>query len=381
MNLFEPTPRHPVKLFLMIFDTFSHFLDRTKALVFFLGALFLLWFAVEALVWRSGLYYKVAEPWSNTGATVNALMNIERVYRPGSRTVLVFGDSRVAEGFSGQLASNGGHINFINLAVPGSTPRTWYYLLRKIDRSGYKYEAVLVCLGFSTLQRRASEWVLDPPHDAPLLDLRDTFSYPESFSTSEMRRRAAYAILAPAVTMQEDVRTFLTAPIQRWQEVFRERPGYLGALTVYSGHEERMPPIAFNLNREVCDWGSSTAEQRALVEANIASLRTKPNLPLEADNHAYDAKWLSTIAAWVHAHGAKTIFFRLPRGPYRDLLPREFAPLPVEAADGLIILPGDVAGELERPEYFFDFLHLNRFGRARMTAILSNNVRTLLSGK
>ena len=119
--------------------------------------------ALQALVYRSGLYYRVADPKSNTGAVVNALLILEQHYQPGARTVLVLGDFRIVEGFSGPLAQGDGRLRFIALGVPGSSPRTWYYLLREIVRRGYAFEGVVLGI---TLQAR-TESLSDSPLSLP----------------------------------------------------------------------------------------------------------------------------------------------------------------------------------------------------------------------
>ena len=90
------------------------------------------WLALQALAYRSSLYHRVADPDSNAGAGVSALL-LELQYRP-VRAVL--GDSRIIEGYSGPLAQADGPIRFITLGVPGSSRRTWCYLLREIVRRG-----------------------------------------------------------------------------------------------------------------------------------------------------------------------------------------------------------------------------------------------------
>ena len=135
---------------------------RLQAPLLLVGAVLLLWFAFESLLYRSGAYFAIAEPDSNAGAVVNALLVLDRHFRPGVRTVLVLGDSRVAEGFSGPLARAGSEVDFISLSIPGSTPRTWYYLLREINRRGYRYEAVLIGMFYRAIGPQLSDWLLAP---------------------------------------------------------------------------------------------------------------------------------------------------------------------------------------------------------------------------
>ena len=92
-------------------------------------------FLADAAVFRSGLYFRIAETDSAAGYFERE-MRVE-IARPrdGRKQFLVVGDSRaqairprLAEEASKQLG-----IAFANAAVLGSTPRGWYYLLRELD--------------------------------------------------------------------------------------------------------------------------------------------------------------------------------------------------------------------------------------------------------
>lgn len=339
-----------------MFDRPAAIAGRLKAPLALAGFVFALWFGLQALLFRSGAYWHVAEPDSNAGAVTHALLLLEAAHRPGRRTVLVLGDSRVGEGFSGPLAARGGDIDFINLSVPGSTPRTWSYLLREIDRRGVRYDAVVIgTLYEPTDGIRSADWPLDPLHQVALVGLRDVFEYPDATSPGAPRARAWRALLLPALTAQQDLRALLAAPLQRWKSL-RKRRQYIDDTIDYAGHEERLPAA------------SPDAAGPAPVPAALA-----------AENAAYLRGHLDAIARRAASHGAKTFVFPLPRGPYAAELP----PLPATPAWGAAkAWPSDLFAALEAPEYFFDRLHLNRAGRERLSAAVGERVRAeLAAGK
>ena len=78
-----------------MFDQSEVVRARIRTTLRLLGCMLILCLALQALVYRSGLYYRVADPKSNTGAVVNALLILEQHYQPGARTVLVMGDFRI----------------------------------------------------------------------------------------------------------------------------------------------------------------------------------------------------------------------------------------------------------------------------------------------
>lgn len=369
-----------------MFDTPDRIFARLKSPMLLVAAMLASWWLIEAVLYRSGGYYRVAEPQSNTGAVVNALLLLEQSHRPGARNVLVFGDSRIGEGFSAQLADDAAgvdDIRFINVSVPGSTPRTWYFLLREIVRLGYDFDAVVIGAVYAPRAQEAiANWPLDPAHQAPLVGLSDASSYPRSFASETMRERARHAIWLPALAMRQDTLALLASPRERWHKLRKFRPGFLAAVPGYGGRGETMPTLAFDPEGRVIDWGDASAAQRALVEGHLAELGAPEPADVATANEEYLRRWFGALADLAAANGARLIAFPLPRGPYRELQPALRADAAVPAAiaghDVALALRADLLLELEEPTYFFDVLHLNRAGRERMSARLGEELRRVL---
>ena len=349
---------------------------RLKAPLLAAGAVFAAWLLVQALVFRSGAYWWVAEPDSNAGAVTHAIATLQQAARPGRRIALVFGDSRVSEGVSGPRASAGGDFDFINVSVPGSTPRTWYYLLREIERRGLRYDAVVIgTLYVPTDGLRSADWPLDAVHQVALVGLRDVLDYPREPQSRDARRRAWHALLLPELVAQADLRALLSAPLQRWRNL-RRRAQYVQDTVDYAGHDERMPAFALVEAAGAARAAEVTPAQRAAYD----EARRLHELPVPAElareNAAYLAHWIERIGAQAARHGAPVVAFPLPRGPYRELLPTFATP----AWRGVTALPADTFAALEDPAYFFDRLHVNRAGRERMSDTLGPRVRAAIAG-
>ncbi len=367
-----------------MFDRSDAIRARLAAPLLLALAIGLAWFALESLVYRTGAYFHFAEPDSNTGAVVSALLVLEREYRPTARNVLVFGDSRVAEGFSRTHAAGADdRFNFINLAVPASTARTWYYLLREIDRRGYTFEGVVV----GTLYRSRhgeplADWPIDPAHAARLIGLRDAWSFPATFDSATQRARARHAALLPALALRQDTLAFLESPLLRLRHVLKVRPAYLDALRTYPGRDEVMPQVRFTgTTHAVSEWADATPAQRTQVAAILADLGERPT-DLLARNDAFLGRWLGGIAQLARARGARLIVYPLPRGPYSTLLDRdERLPPSLAALDrrpGVVVLPANLLADLEAPRYFFDPLHANRAGRELTGTRVGQHARAAL---
>ena len=330
------------------------------------------WFLLESLGYRSGAYYRfLAEPESNTGAAVLRPLLAKREASRMPPTALVFGDSRVTEGFSPSSAKAAAPAtNFVNVAVPGSTARTWFYLLRKMQRDGTPFDVVVIGLLYQpTGAGRWADWPLDPAFMAPLMDLRDAREFPASFEDADARRRAHQALWLPALLMQKDTQAMLASPSKR-QRSLKGKEWWLQNIGNYAGRADVMPELVFDGQQQVRDWGQATVEQREWVQQHLATLASTP----APENDVFLAHWLGKVLSLVRRNGAKLVLFPLPRGPYAQVLPSGHDMTPALAALGrepdVVVLPGDFLADLEAPEFFFDVLH----GNSRAQKILSQRL-------
>lgn len=324
----------------------------------------LAWFLLESLLFRSGFYYRhLVEPQSNAGSTALVVRLARRNATLQPPTVLVFGDSRVGEGFSPAVAHDTAPgLNFINVAVPGSMPRTWYYLLRAMDRKQVAFDVVVVGIVYSPSGSGDwADWSLDPALTVPLLDLRDAREFPASFHDPWLRGRVSAAMWLPAIFMQKDVQSLLTAPLKRRRSLRRKRR-WLDNIGNYRGRDAVMPELAFGPDHRVLDWTGATAEQRAALEQHLRILDQVP-----ADNDAYARHWMGKLLELVRRHHASLVFYPLPRGPYAQILPPQPVAPPwlvaLQHEPDVTVLAPDFLADLEAPEYFFDALHANSTAR------------------
>ena len=366
-----------------MFDRRIAIAARLKQPLLVAGAVLACWFALQCLVFRTGAYRMLAEPESNAGSIAQVLLSVEKVHRPDRRTVLVFGDSRIGEGFSATTAAGDGDVHFINVAVPGSTSRTWNYLLREIDRRGYRYDAIAIGTLYTPVERGPrSDWAIDPSHQVALVGLRDVFEYPGSFPPGPTRRRALHAVLFPALAFREDLRAFLAAPLERWRRTQKVRPKYIDDTLAYPGRDERLPVLAFSPQGKPLDLAPASAALRAAIEREAGGAGVPIPPPIAQANADYEARWVGAMAERAARRGARTFLFPIPRTPYPPLLPAPGGPAPVPVFAARLpateALPETMNAGLESPEFFFDLLHLNRAGRERMSRDVGEAIRTRL---
>jgi len=360
----------------------AHFLLR---LVVIVAAILIGW---DALLFRSGLYYRWLEPQSTAGTTRAAIRVANESYAPDRRNVLVLGNSQIGEGFSQELADTataGSGLHFINAAIPGTDPRVWYYLLRQLDPQAQRFAAVVVPAPYdaSTQLSARANYPLDIAYLTPLLRLGDLADLPTSFDDPNLAARARRAILFPAQPLRDDITALLAAPVDRIQHLRSWRKHYLPSFLRYPGHAEALPDLVLDPKTlQPVNWGDDEAALKPRLSAYFNALAAAPpTAAVRASNERYSREWLTRIAAPYAAHGIPVVLITVPRGPWHaQIQPPQPGGVVAEliAAGTLSALPGDSFVELEQPRYFFDSLHMNRVGRERFSPLLAQHVAALL---
>ena len=365
-------------------DNHPHYLSikRISALVFVMIALPLI---LDQLVFR-GVYLSFLEPESTAGMTLLARSIQKANYVPGKKNVLILGNSRISEGFSARIANEIGTpqgFNFIGLGLPGTSPRVWYYVLRDLVSVRNNYDGIFL---MATTLRDDDNYgddanqSIDTAYVAPLLNWWDIFSYPQSFADPKEALKAAYAVAFPATSFKNDILEFIKAPIRRVKKAYQWREKFPSSSAAYLGHSESLPPTGtpFSADR-VLDKMNGT--NRSKLDAYFQRHKESQPQPTELA-FAYRSKWYGQIAQQYAPTAVTVGVFLIPRGPYHAALNK-----PAEAEGSLKILERKrmislvdtaVSLPLEKPEFFFDHLHMNATGRAEFSRNLANAIITQL---
>jgi hypothetical protein len=344
------------------------------------------WLVIGLLLFRSGLYYHyVASPDSTAGEAERALLFIQQRYRPGARNVLVLGDSRTKEGFSSKLANaQVPQIKFIEAGMAGTTPRVWYYLLRKVDPDGDRFAAIVLmqaCDVTSPNREDLSNRSLDLAYLPPLLTTVDGFDLPASFHDAGLRRQAWRMLLLPIRAARSDLAELAATPHARWRQVRANLRAYVDSRYGYTGHPESLAAVVLDpatlqplgatpLPGGVIDYLDQLAASRAPASA-------RPG------NNAYYRQWIPRMASDDHRIRRRVFVATLPRGPFHQ----QFGPPPrpsleaigLSGSDGVGLLAPPAVAALERPEFFFDGLHMDSVGRNRYSEVLARSVEAALA--
>ncbi len=365
---------------------------RLRPLLSLVLLMLALWLLVQALVLRSGWYYRWVEPGSTVGAVHGALRMAGKQHTPGRFNVLVLGDSRVNEGVSFPLANRaaGTQINLVRASVAGAAPRIWYYLLRKIDPHCERFDAVALTASFDAtgdmLAGNLADRKLDIAYLGPLVGLRDLHEMPASFTDPDLQQRARRSILLPLLGLREDIRQLFTDFDKRRDVLQWHREHGIASALNYPGRDERLPELEFSSGSTSPPPLHEVPEPaRPYVAAYLRRLLGAPsNEPTWVEeNHAHTEHWLGRIAKRCEPGNPRLLLLQLPRGPYHAALAAPFelsdAARRLVRDHGFELVHPDGLPTLETPEFYFDGLHLNAAGRQRYSESLGAALGKALS--
>ena len=335
---------------------------------------------VEGMVFRTGLYSRLLEPDSTAGLLQSILNDEKRRAVSGPNEVLAIGDSRM--GFraraANELASETGY-RFATIAMPGSTPRVWYYMLRDVDPTARRYAAILIGLDeyddedYADLSNRE----LDIRYVTPLLGWADVFPFAASYPEWRTRWEAGRAAIFKGYAYRADVQNFLAHHKFRMTKIaFMRRDA---AANRYNDAWNSSDVTGLSV-----DWkawtihfpeGSTESQKRILTEVLMRETVEQTGL-----RGKYRRQWYGRIVEHYRGSPTKIVFLRLPRGPVVRpvLVARKTAVARELAASNaqVRLLPEHAFDSLEEPRFFIDPMHLNQAGSqefSRMAAREAGN--------
>lgn len=343
-------------------------------------------FGLDAVLFRTHWYASVIEPESSTGQFELTLRR-ERLAQDtfGGNAVIGFGNSRFNyyPRIANQLMVET-RLLFRTARVDGSTPQSWYYLLRDLDPTARRYRAIL--LGVDDYDERdpmeAPDTDLASLHFAILrLRLGDALEFARGFRGFDLEWRAFRGALLKGLVLQPDILAFLANPAKRLAEVRIERGGF--DFWTYNYVE----PTASMAGLRI-DWSTFTATfppgftplQRQTVIDSVV-YRPRPSR-FPGGLAAYRRTWFGRIIDRYRGSRTQIIFVRLPRAP----IPRPGTLDPIVSSSirelaqrpNVLLCPEHAFDSLERPELFKDGLHLNLEGSTRFSEMLAREVQSLL---
>jgi len=339
----------------------------------------------DAAVIRTGYWLKYIEPESIAGTVQLNRKVVAQRFDPSRSNIIVVGDSQVGEGFSAKLANEVAHgtkLNFIGCGISGSTPRVWRYFLREVDPQRNKFKAIVLmanAISDEDIVEDFENYRLDLNYCLPLLSWCDWQTFPQSFPDPALRQRARRSIAFPLAFAQSDLRELFRHPILRARKVSLWQSGYPTWIYDYPARPESLPSLVLDGSpAQPRSWDLVPESLRPRLQGYFAQAAVNYPHPPRAAVSAYRRKWYGEIARDYLSTGIPVYVFLMPRGPYHTQLkapPVLAGALAELASKGAIrFLNPERFGQLEVASNFFDQLHLNAIGRAKLTDLLAREV-------
>jgi hypothetical protein len=254
----------------------------------------------------------------------------------------------------------------INLSMPGSTPRVWYYLLEQADNNADAFDAIVIPLSSYSLKsidddpvnrREDLNFLLPMANAHELLNAASTFEEPELIS------EATWGEVLRMWSFHEDLRAFLTNPLKRLKDVKEHRLCVNFGDYAYAGHDGSLSEVRFVGKRLLNVPQSIPAYVDRGIQKQFAEVDKTEATPQQLKYHEY---WLAQIAQRYLNSRTKLIVVRIPTNPFLAAYQKQDVAAPLAKLrnqKNVFILSANQFSHLEKPNYFFDDLHLNRSGR------------------
>ena len=348
---------------------------RLLATLFFFALL-------EGVIFHSGLYARIIEPDSTTGFMEIQLQNEIRRPKPNPNQILAVGHSRQAllPRIANEMQPSTGY-TFASIGLGGTAPRTWYYSLRAVDPDAHNYAAILIP---EDDYNEPDSWEDQSERESDLhyliarLRMKDLLEFPWTYQSPKKRWTAFEGIVLKGTVYKQDFQQFLDHPLARIAKADYYRHDSAGWYYGFGGDARTLAGLEI-------DWAHKTArfppnvppEEQKRIKSELFS-DPPPDRGREA---AYRLYWYRKILDHYKGSRTKIFLLRVPRAP---VSPPEVPSKPNSAVRQLahdpqvVVLEEHLLDSLERPDLFWDSMHLNREGDIRFTHIIASEVRKAL---
>lgn len=331
-------------------------------------------FVLDAVAFRTKYYTQVLDPHSSAGNFESAIY-VEAHREYWARPVLVVGNSLMVQGFSPRLANwlqEARGYQFSSVAVPGNWERCWYYLLRDLDPQRSRYSVIVIPVESYDDRDLHEEDLADRTVDAHFLAMHlrvtDIPEFAASFRSLSGKMEALKLTLLKGLVYRHDMQAFLAHPRDRIAEVRSWRRSADWNVYMYDGVHLSLAGLSQDPEKGTILFPEGLGLNDRQAIRDYVFERVPPQREYLAE---YQRLWLGRIVARYRGTKTRILFLRPPMKalPRRDVPPqtgrsaiREFASGP-----GILLMDEHAFDDLERPELFYDFQHLNAVGREQFT--------------
>lgn len=342
--------------------------------------------ALDNLVFRSGFYGQFCTP-SWPGCSFFHLARVEsQPVRTDKKRYLLVGNSQIEYGFSFRQFETE-HPNSPVEMVPGGVGTTheksWYYMLRTLDPHRDKYDAIVLTVPNYRIPGWPGDLENSPDLTAALAPALPTAEWPDliqNFTNREARKSAIRLALVSGRVYALDLQDFILHPLARLE--LRFSPIWKNAdwRYVHAASAGNMVDMRYDETKGITVCAKQWTYQECRAKDGYFLRRSRAEVEeLTVVNERYYAKWLGRILDFYRGSRTQIIMVQMPRWPFP--IPQKEA---LENAPDLrtmfsgranvTFLDNAGAEALEKPEYFYDELHLNAEGMKSFTTWLGSEL-------
>ena len=319
---------------------------------------------------------------------INCLSYVKRAQPKNPQRLVAFmGDSRTSEGFSekkfDEIAEPVSNYKAVSLAMPGSTPRIWYYLLNDVDKYNTAFGAVVLPLpsyDFAAINPYGdpANRELDLKVLLPVLTTEQLIDFANTCSDYNLKLRIWLSTIIFSIPYQSDICDFISNPTKRLERLKAQKM-YAGAGPYYyKGNEASLEGFVVANHRLISVPPNTPPKLKSDVEAALATQVASPISKMQ--EKLYLTYWLNRIVDKYRNSSTKIILVRIPSDPFRIGL----AEPPNEVLNALtthqnvIVMDPNLFTAFEKPVYFDDILHMDSKARLGYSRALSEKLLEVL---
>lgn len=343
-------------------------------------------------IFRTGFYSKISS--TQTVAGHFAAVARWRLEAPpsGKQDVLVLGHSKIEAALSEkQFEQESPNANMVLASSGGTTEKMWYYLLRHVDPDRNRYAAIVVPIDtYKTppLETDAENLIDVAQFLAPMLTASEWRDLIPTYTNPDVRGKVVVGALVSSHLYALDLQDLLLHPINRKQDLEFGNAAGPTFLFDWEGYDGDLTTLEIDRPHAKILHAPPQLDPFRQAEAEFR-LRTPPpeHVGIWTQRyHEFRKHWFSRIVDLYAGSQTKLIFVQVPRWPFDMpmLLPipggpdlRDF----VKPSKNVIVIDEDAFTDLEKPEYFYDVLHVNKHARREFTTRFGKHLREALDAR
>lgn len=347
--------------------------------------------ALDNGIYRSGLYAHATSTKSVAGHfAMVARWCIEQA--PSTKKdVLVLGHSKIEAALSARQFDEENPDSNLRLVLGssgGTTEKMWFYLLKHIDPNRNRYPAIVIPIDtYKTppLSTDCDNLIADAQFLAPMLEPKDWRDFIDSYTDPKVHAKVVLGVAVSSHLYATDLQDLLLHPIDRYQELAWTKKAAPTFLYNWDGYDGSLETLV--VDRENAKIVSAPPHldpfRRGEAEERLKRLPQEHVAEWTARYHAFRKKWLTRIVDYYAGSPTKIVIVQVPRWPFDmpSLLPIEGAPSItdfIEPSQNVVLLDEHEFEDLEKPENFYDVLHVNKHARHEFTARFAKELRSAL---